>query len=587
MATQLDLTTLCLVADTLPVQGRLAKGSTPFGPFLLQRRLGAGGMAETYLAERRTRTAETGDVLTPFGRAVCLKLILPQHLADPTFQGWFFDEARIHSHLHHDNIVQVYDFGELDGRAYLVLEYVEGCDLRVLMSMLRAEGKLLPTRLVVAVAHELAAALDCAHQLTIAGEPQKLVHRDVSPHNVLLSLHGHAKLCDFGVVKAHSRVMRTETGGVKGKVPYMSPEQLSAPNTIDARTDLFALGVVLFELLTGQHPFRVTGDETDMEVARRIFEGTRARVLELAPKTAVGLAELVEQLLATDVDQRVPSAARLMWLLEAQVDAPTAGTSRELAAYVQAARAGGMPPSALVHAHPIPLVDEGTSWKRDPRGAKGQAAPDVGSSAATRSQGRTWPPSGRKAVGVLAAAIALSLTAFALAWAVRRPREEPVSQTASPGAREPAPSAPPRALPVAKANDDWSSSATPQPAGAEPQTHAAEKQKALAAAEDRGVKESPADVRHTLHSRHTAAHGPAVAAITEQAVLDAWLDISVQPDGQNWRVWVDGQYQGSADVKVKVAAGKHLVAIGLDQPSRQRSVRVAPNSLRSLSFKHP
>lgn len=512
-------------------------------------------MAETYLAERRARTAETGDALAPFGRAVCLKLILPEHLQEPTFKGWFLDEARIHAHLHHDNVVQVYDFGELEGRAYLVLEYVEGCDLRALMNWLRDECALLPRPLVVAIAHDLAAALDCAHGLTIDGQPQKLVHRDVSPHNVLMSLHGRAKLCDFGVVKAQSRVMRTETGGTKGKVPYMSPEQLSAPHLVDARTDLFALGVVLFELLTGAHPFRVTGLETDMEVARRIFEGARARVLELAPGTPVGLAAIVEQLLATDADSRVPSAARLIEMLEAEAAAPTAATARELASYVYAAREG-LPRSSVTPSKPPLHVDAPRS-----------------SAAADRQELATWPRlrSGRRPWLTLAAALALGTAVGALVI-MRVPTIEPD------------PIVPRRSVPPALPMPPTPEAArVSEPAPAAASTSLSSASVGLAApAQEPGE----ARARHgSLGSSGQRPVRPAFATVESKQPLDAWLDISVAPDGRSWRVWVDGQYQGTADVKVKVAAGKHTVAVGLEQPSRVRTVHVPSQSSRSLSFR--
>lgn len=504
-------------------------------------------MAETYLAERRAQTSNPDEGATPFARAVCVKLILPEHSQDPEFRGYFVDEARIHAHLHHDNIVQVYDFGELAGRLYLVLEYVEGCDLRALMNRLRSERKLLPTQLVVALAHELASALDCAHRLSIHGEPQHLVHRDVSPSNVLLSRQGHAKLCDFGVVKARDRAMRTETGGTKGKVPYMSPEQLSTPERVDARTDLFALGVVLFELLTGQHPFRPTGSETDMDVAHRIFSGSRPRVRDLAPETPARLAAVVEQLLASDVHQRTQSAVQLLAELEAVSDAPAATTARRLADYVRATGDDRLPSEPKRAA-----LLAGTSRMRLRPSTTGMA--------------------------VLAAALALGTIVVALVVALAPARVSRARHQASLPADLPTLAGAPPSLEAERLDRSPVEAAPAPPQNPVPDAGTIE-----------APSSAPSEVRRAASSA-TIAHGRArherAEAESEQPP-DAWLDISVQPDGRTWRVWVDGQYQGTADVRVKVAAGKHRVAVGLEQPQRERSVHVASRSTRPLFFKSP
>ncbi len=526
------------MAGTVPSASRLSDEGEPFGPFVLVRRLGEGGMAETFLAERRAPCSDPSRASVPFGRQVCLKLILPEHSRDAEFKGWFLEEARIHAQLHHDNIVQVYDFGELDGRTYLVLEYVEGCDLRDLMLWLRSQGRLLPTPLVVALVHELASALDYAHRLTIRGEPQLLVHRDVSPHNVLLSVHGHGKLCDFGVAKAQNRAMRTETGGTKGKIPYMSPEQLTAPERVDARTDLFALGVVLFELLTGAHPYRPNGTETDMDVARRILHGTRARVRDLVPEAPGSLANIVEQLLAIEPEQRVPSATHLLKLLESASDAPTPAAARKLAGYVRAA-AGGEP---LSDTHRVVAPFRGRS-----QGARGRAVD-------------------RYALLALAAACALATAVAAATFVLRAPAREVPSTRAVATAPPELPRVASVALPV-----------PPSPAPSPVSEPAPVQQPSMPETGDPAKRSAQPRARALLPSAQKSN-------ATEQ-LLDAWLDISVQPDGLTWRVWVDGQYQGTANVKVKVAAGKHRVAVGVEHPQRERTVRVSAQSTRTLYFK--
>jgi eukaryotic-like serine/threonine-protein kinase len=305
---------------------------TPFGPFLLLRRLGKGGMAEVFLAQR---VAPTSDGQSDFARLLCVKVISPEHCNDPMFVNSFFDEVRLHARLHHDNIVQVYDFGEHEGRYYLALEYVEGCELGRLMKHLASRQVRMPYPLVVAIGHNLAEALQCAHSLRIDGVHQNLVHRDLSPHNVLLSAGGHAKLCDFGVAKARNRFVKTDTGLTKGKTGYMSPEQIETPSKLDGRTDLFALGIIMFELLSGRHPYRQSLEDSEYAVLSRILKGDRPCLSDLAPDAPKGLCDIVEGLLERDRDQRIASGSDLARRLEQQPWAATISAPRQIAEYVK------------------------------------------------------------------------------------------------------------------------------------------------------------------------------------------------------------------------------------------------------------
>ena len=255
-----------------------------FGPYELVSRLGAGGMAETFLAVRRGPGA--------FEQKVCVKRILPAFEQDQDFVRQFLEEARVSAQLRHANIVQVLDFGVVDGSHYLALELVEGMDLHKLLRSLADRGETMTSGLVVYLATELANALEYAH----GGGGQStspVVHRDISPSNVLVSRAGEVKLTDFGIAKAAQGPGPVPTTGVvKGKVPYMAPEYAMSGKA-DPRSDLFALGVLLFEALTGRRPFV---GQTDLDTLQRILEGRRPRLIDLCPNAPSGLIEAIESL---------------------------------------------------------------------------------------------------------------------------------------------------------------------------------------------------------------------------------------------------------------------------------------------------
>ena len=238
-----------------------------------------------------------------FTRKVVIKRVLPQFSASEEFITMFRDEARLTGGLHHGNIVQVVEFGEQDGQFHLVLEYVNGPSLGTLLGQVVRRGGRLAPRVALHVATEVARALDYAHRKRGAdGLPLQLVHRDVTPSNVLLSLEGEVKLADFGIARAQSRVGVTQQGAgvVKGKLPYMAPETLQH-GVVDARSDLYALGVVLYEMLAGVRPY--TGD-TDAHVLTQILAGQPVPLSERAPNVPPRVAELVARLMAVEPQDR-------------------------------------------------------------------------------------------------------------------------------------------------------------------------------------------------------------------------------------------------------------------------------------------
>jgi serine/threonine-protein kinase len=240
-----------------------------------------------------------------FERPIVIKLIRTELLADERAALMFIDEARMAAGLHHRNILQIVDFDRFAGGAFLVTEWIEGCDLRVLLQNLRAAPRY---DIAITIISELATGLDAAHDATAAdGAPLGLVHRDVSPANVLLGKQGEIKLSDFGVAKARMRSYHTVSGTIKGKAPYMAPEQILG-EPVDRRADVFSLGVLLFEVTTRTRLFSGTGDANAMKM---IISGDVPDPAERRPGYPPELAQIVRKALARHRDQRYSTAGAL------------------------------------------------------------------------------------------------------------------------------------------------------------------------------------------------------------------------------------------------------------------------------------
>ncbi len=230
------------------------------GRYELHRRIAAGGMGEIFVAKSRGAGG--------FEKTVIIKTILP-HLADEQeFVTKFLDEGRIVVNLTHGNIVPVFDMGEEKGEYFIAMEYVAGRDLRDILRHLNVSGRVLPVEYSLYILIELSKGLGYAHRKTDEqGVPLGIVHRDVSPSNVLLSREGEVKLIDFGIARATGKSSVTVSGRIQGKCCYMSPEQASGKN-VDARSDIFAAGVLLYEMLTGIRPFEGDSDLETLELVR-------------------------------------------------------------------------------------------------------------------------------------------------------------------------------------------------------------------------------------------------------------------------------------------------------------------------------
>jgi serine/threonine-protein kinase len=235
-----------------------------FGTYLLIERIGRGGMAEIFLARA---TTELGG-----SRAVVVKEMLPEHSKDPGFMRALIAEAKLAAQLTHTNIVRVLDLGRESGRLYLAMEYVEGFDLNVLLGKLSRRRIPLPAEFALFIVREVLSGLDYAHRAVDAhGSPLGVVHRDVSPSNVLISLEGEVRLCDFGIARAFAPdpLEAAASGGegvLAGKNAYMAPEHARGAE-VDARSDVFAAGILLWELCAGHRMYK-GGDPDSLDLAK-------------------------------------------------------------------------------------------------------------------------------------------------------------------------------------------------------------------------------------------------------------------------------------------------------------------------------
>jgi serine/threonine protein kinase len=292
--------------------------STPFGRYLLLEEMAKGGMARVYRAVLREASG--------FEKTVALKRILRELGEDPEFVTRFTDEARIASTLNHSNIVQVFDFGQVDGEYYLAMELVDGPDLGTLIDACRKQEQPIPIPTALFIAAEMARGLGAAHgRKDERGQSTPVVHRDVSPQNLLLSRSGEAKLVDFGIAKAAEQAIRTRTGLVMGKCHYMAPEQATG-KTVDSRADIFSAGCVLYQLLTGSPPF---SGRQPKEVLRQVISAPIAPPSQRNPDVPPELDEIVGKCLDRDVGARYPDGASMARDLEALLHRITPDFSRD------------------------------------------------------------------------------------------------------------------------------------------------------------------------------------------------------------------------------------------------------------------
>jgi len=272
-----------------------------FGKYFLVDKIATGGMAEIFKA----KTFSHGG----FENLVVIKRILGHLSENDDFVEMFIDEAKVSVSLQHANIVRVYDFGKALDNYYIAMECVDGKDIRAILRRLAKQRRYLPIDFALFIVHEVCRGLNYAHSKTdLRGHPFGIVHRDMSPSNVLISYEGDVKIADFGIAKAEQNTYTTADGVLKGKFEYMSPEQARGAR-IDARSDLFAVGILFYEMLTGRRLFK---GESDIETLERIKRAEVRPPSEVTPRVTPDIERITLKLLAAAPDERYPTAAQVM-----------------------------------------------------------------------------------------------------------------------------------------------------------------------------------------------------------------------------------------------------------------------------------
>ncbi len=279
------------------------------GDYVLLGMIARGGMAEIYKAKKKG--------VKGFEKVIAIKKILSGYGEDDKYIEMLVDEAKIAAELTHPNIVQIYDLGRKDNYYFIAMEYVLGKDLREIQTRLRERDKWFPEDIAIYLTLKILEALNYAHKAKDSrGRSLDIVHRDVSPPNILISYNGDVKLTDFGVSKASIKIHQTLSGALKGKLLYMSPEQACGESTIDYRSDLYSVGVVLFELLTGKKLFL---DTTEMMVLKKVQNGEIINPRDINPDIDPILEKILLTSLSKECDKRYQSAAAMIADLEAYI----------------------------------------------------------------------------------------------------------------------------------------------------------------------------------------------------------------------------------------------------------------------------
>jgi eukaryotic-like serine/threonine-protein kinase len=270
------------------------------GRYTVEAKVGGGGMAAVY----RARPPE--DLRDAMPEVVAIKTLLPEFASDPEFRAMFEEEAEISGQLQHDNVVGLYDFGQTnDGALFLVMEWVDGLDLGQVLRSFRHRRLRMNPPIACAILEQALRGLHAAHsRVDRDGNPLVVVHRDVSPANILVSHQGIVKIADFGLARPLNRMRRTLPGIVKGKFAYLAPEQ-TFDRMVDPRTDVFAAGIVLWEALASRHLFRRA---TDLKTVLAIRDGRIRDVRKYAPGLDERVVEALHQALQQDPDKRFPTA---------------------------------------------------------------------------------------------------------------------------------------------------------------------------------------------------------------------------------------------------------------------------------------
>ena len=388
----------------------------PFGRYQLLRKIASGGMGQVFLAR--------AEGASGFEKLVVIKRVLPHLAEDPEFLAMFLDEAKIAARLNHHNLVQIFELGEEKGSVFIAMEYVPGEDLRRVGRYAKARGKPLPLGLACRVIADAAAGLHHAHQATDGhGRPLQLVHRDVSPQNVLLGFSGAVKLIDFGVAKAAGRSQKTASGVLKGKVPYFSPEQ-ALGKQIDHRSDQFSLAIVFWELLTGERLFKADDDLATLERVKTVEIPRPSSLVKLPP----ALDALVMRALSRRPEDRFSDCGALrLGIEEVALKEALPASTAHLGAYMQELYAERI---AQMRAGEEDQLSIDADVDQIPTPGRNSIGPMPGKGGRTMSVSqpavsRRWPIG----VAVGAAVIALAATAAVLSTRPTPAPAEPIART--------------------------------------------------------------------------------------------------------------------------------------------------------------
>jgi len=278
---------------------------TRFGKYSLLNRIAVGGMAEIFLARQ--------EGLEGFEKTICIKRIRPHLSSQPNFVRMFLNEAKLAAQLNHPNIVQIYDLGRINDSYFIAMEYISGRDMSRIIPKAEKAGIPFPMIYALRIASNVCEGLYYAHTKTDAyGNPLHVVHRDVTPENVLVGFNGTVKIVDFGIAKANTQIEQTRAGEIKGKLSYMSPEQAMGAQ-LDARSDIFALGSVVYEWITGYKLF--TG-ENEMAILKSIIDGKIYPPSYFKEDVPESVERILMKALEKDKEKRYQSA----WEMQFDID---------------------------------------------------------------------------------------------------------------------------------------------------------------------------------------------------------------------------------------------------------------------------
>ncbi|MHB8417179.1 MAG: serine/threonine-protein kinase [Myxococcales bacterium] len=542
-----------------PVPASAVPG-TRLGRYTLLGKLATGGMAEVFLARQ--------DGPQGFAKTVVIKKILPHFVTDAQFVQMFLNEARLAALINHPNVVSIYELGEDASQEtyYMAMEYIDGCNLRRLAQGASEQKKPLPPALAARIVADAAAGLDFAHNLKGEGQrPLNIVHRDISPENILLTYSGLVKVVDFGIAKAAASEGKTRTGQIKGKVAYMSPEQILGQE-IDRRTDVWALGVTLYWLLGGARPFRGPNEAAIMNLI------VNAQPPDLPANVPAELGQIVSRALAKDREARLPTAAALQGELERHLasggqNVTTSGVSAYMNdLFPEASDPDRLLTRAILSGELRQMLGQQTTPSRS-RSAFGPLPAKTVTASRPPESRRRWP---------LLALPLLAVAGGALTWiwyaGQAAPPPPPVGAQAEPLHPEPAPPAPATLAAALPPVPIIAAAPPPEPPPAPASPVKSERSKHT---RSHLVRESR---RGQQHLASAAPAVPAPAAAPEAQPPDApsgppgRIVIRVLP----WAsVYIDGRMVGTTPFEpIELRPGRHHLELTNDELRVKRSLQI-------------